>query len=165
MTGTLVSPRSTKSVSCAWYCLFVGGDGPRPEVVDLLVFVVADRAGVTAALRLENADGFALALDRAALGVDGLEIFVEENDRGCVLGLVRRVGLAASRPQLRNRLALVKPVAERGVPATRGLHSKANDRTRREAARDGQYPGTVREVDRHVQFPCRDGARVSTSCC
>ena len=56
--------------------LFVGGDGPDAEVVDLLVDVVGDRAGaVAAALGLEDADGFALALGGAALAASTVSTY------------------------------------------------------------------------------------------
>jgi hypothetical protein len=41
---------------------FVGCNCPDAEVVDLLIFVVGDFAGVAAALGLKDADGFAFAL-------------------------------------------------------------------------------------------------------
>ena len=73
--------------------LFVGGDGPDVEVVDLLIDVVVDLTGVAAALWLEDADGFAFSLDGAAIAVDGLDVFVVEDDSGGIFGVVGRVGL------------------------------------------------------------------------
>ena len=73
--------------------LFISGNGPDSEVVDLFVDVVCDLAGVVTALRLENADGFALTLDGTALRIDGLDIFVVEDDGGRVFDVVGCVGL------------------------------------------------------------------------
>ena len=50
-------------------------------------------AGVVAALRLENANGLALSLCGAAIRVDGLNVFIVENDGRCILSVVGRVDL------------------------------------------------------------------------
>ena len=91
---------------------FVGSDGPDAEVVDLFSLVVADFAGVAAALGLEDANGLALALDGAALPVNGFEVFVEEDDCGGVAGVVGGVGLGCVESPLGDGLALGEPTGE-----------------------------------------------------
>src|SRR6266702_4988774 len=95
--------------------LFVGGDGPHAEVVDLLTLVVADFAGVATALRLKDANGFALTLDGATLGVDGFNVFVKEDHRGGVFGVVGGTRFRNIEAPLRERLAFVEPATEAGL--------------------------------------------------
>ena len=74
--------------------LFVGGNGPRAEVVDLLVHVIADGRNILcgpAASRMR--ESFAMALRCPAAAIYCFDILVVQNDRRGVLGIVRRLGL------------------------------------------------------------------------
>ena len=132
MTGMSVSPCFGEVGVLCHVLFFVGGDGPGAEVVDLLVDVVGDLAGVVAALRLENADGFALALDGAALRIDGLDIFVEENDGSGVFGVVGRVGLAGVETPLRNGLGFAEQLAKPRLRQRKGRSGHKRRRATRE---------------------------------
>ena len=88
--------------------LFVGSDRPDAEVVDLLINVVAHCAGVVASLRLQNTDGLALSLGRTAICVDGLNVFVVENDSRRILCVVGRVGLVGLDRPVGQRLILIE---------------------------------------------------------
>ena len=94
--------------------LLVGGDGPLAEVVDFFVHVEGDLTAVLAALGLEDANGFALALNGAALGVYGLDVLVEEDDGGGVFGVGGCGGFGGVEAPLWGILLAAKPVGGAG---------------------------------------------------
>ena len=91
--------------------LFVGGNGPNAEVVDLLIHVVADSTTVVPPLRLENTDGLALPLCRSAAAVDCLDVFVIENDSGSIFGVVGCVDLIRLHCPVWERLVFIEDPA------------------------------------------------------
>ena len=103
--------------------LLVGGDGPDAKVVDLLIRGVGDLTGIVSALRLEDADGLALALDGAALRVDGFDVLVEENHRGGILVIIGRVCLGGIQAPLRDRLIVFAKYV--GVCRVAGQHQQS----------------------------------------
>ena len=137
--------------------LFIGGDGPGAKVVDLLVNVVFDAARrIAPSLRLEDADGFALTLNGAALAVDGLKVLIEENHRCGVLRVIGSAVLIGIEGPLWNRLLITAEPS--GVA---GCADTEKEASQQKAAEES----FARERLSHDQFPRATGVRVRTSGC
>ena len=112
--------------------LLVGGDGPRPEVIDLLVRIERDlAAAIAAALRLQDANRLALALGGAALRVDGFNVLVEENHHGGILGVCRGGSLGRINRPVRDRLVFAEHTGEARAGGQQEESGQAGGKTRR----------------------------------
>jgi hypothetical protein len=132
----------------------VDGDSPYAKVVNLLVYVEGDPTEIVPALRLEDADGFTLALRGAALGVNKFDVLVVQNYRGGVLVISRRRSFGGVKPLLRHRLIVLAKRASVARVARRNHEHRSHDTKKKHAGKSA-----------HDQFPFDSGARVNTSCC
>ncbi len=135
--------------------LFVGGNGPGAKVVDLLVHVVADGATFFAPLRLEDAQGFAMALDRSSAGIYGFDILLVKNDGRSVLGVVRRVRF----------VGFDSPIGHRLIFAEDAGRARSRGKGEQHSHQDGLKTHDGSEPHFHHQFPLATCECVSTSCC
>ena len=110
---------------------FIGPDGPLAEVADLLVDVISNLTGCVASLRLENANGFTLALGRAPLPIHCLHIFVEEDHGARVFGVVRSFGLCSVEPPLRHCAVFAKQAGMRRCCRAKSENDRGNTNRQR----------------------------------
>jgi hypothetical protein len=131
----------------------VRGDGPGVEVIEFFVDVVADgTVGIVAALRLEDANGLALAFDGVVLAIDGNQVFVEEYDGGGIFGAGGGGHVGGVYGPLRGGLVL--------IPCRRGGWAK-------QYIGAGNHNGKNRKTiaTHEHQFPFAAGDAERTSCC
>ncbi len=135
----------------------IGRDGPGVEVIQLFVRIVLCFAmGILAALRLEDAHGKALPLNRVVLLVDRDKVLVEENHGRGVAGVCRGGRLGGVERPLRCGLLFL-------------LCHGRGDKKNGAATRGGSKMGRAASTRRHqLPFPvgaaAGAGATVNTSC-
>jgi hypothetical protein len=80
-----------------------------------------------AALGLEGADYRAMTLDGAALGIDGFDVLIEEDDCGGVLDVGRSGSFGGVEAPLRNRLLITAEPSGVGGIADQEEESRSQD--------------------------------------